>query len=183
MGWAAVLRFVSMIKSFQPAQPGSFQWVDSTKATKKPSIHVARLALLTVRLHRYYKLLLWPINGSTRAFIHVGATLPLWGAKAAGSPQVTVNHWGLPAGVSIVTCSGTRVGPRAPGRLADQGAPCSKGHSSDKVSHDVNLLALLWRSRMVFLPARSYISSQYIIHQIRVYCWAKFLCADESLAS
>lgn len=64
MGWAAVLRFVSMIKSFQPAQPGSFQWVDSTKATKKPSIHVARLALPTVRLHRYYRLLLWPINGS-----------------------------------------------------------------------------------------------------------------------
>lgn len=109
-------------------------------------------------LHRYYKLLLWPITGSLHQSIHscCGNTPPRKGpAEAAGFtfeplPQVTVNLSGLPAGVSIVTCSGTRVGPRAPGRLADQGAPCSKGHSSDKVSHAANLLALLWRSRMVF---------------------------------
>lgn len=78
---AAVLCFVSMIKSFQPAQPGSFQWVDSTKATKKPSIHVARLALPTVRLHRYYRLWLWPITGSLHQSVHscCGNTPPVRG--------------------------------------------------------------------------------------------------------
>ena len=93
MGWAAVLRFVSMIKSFQPAQPGSFQWVDSTKATKKPSIHVARLALPTVRLHRYYKLLLWPIPGSLHQSIHscCGNT-PFLGR---GQPKLRVHVWAI----------------------------------------------------------------------------------------